>query len=601
MSAWLDLGAWREQGLLSALDYRFAQAMGRLAGESRAEILAALALVSRMTRDGHVCLDLGVFCARPVIIDAEARPIALTSLPPLNRWLAMVRSSALVGEPGTSEPLVLEASRLYLRRYFRYEKRLARALVALTGARALAVADAALERSLSELFPGGDTDRPDLQRLAAETAVRRQLCIITGGPGTGKTSTVVKILALLFEQAELAHQRPPRVTLLAPTGKGAARLTESIARAKRSLPGRFPFKEQLPEGATTIHRCLAAAARRARSREGAPALLETDFVLVDEASMVDLELMAKLFAIIPATARAVLLGDRDQLFSVEAGAVLGDICDAVARPTVASSHHPLAQSVVTLSRPYRYTSTSGIARLASAIKRGAVDEALGLLAAKEIPEIELVQPAKKSGIEPSLRDAVRSGYTPFIQARELGDKLAALGGFRVLCAHRHGWFGAARLNQWIGSIIADRASGAAGPVVIPITVTRNDYRLELYNGDLGLLLSDPSGADQDRAVFIGTDGTERRFAPAELGEYEIAFAMSIHKSQGSEFDRVIVMLPDQLSPVLTRELLYTAVTRARSALTIYGSASIIEQAIGRQVVRASGLGEALVTVALATG
>lgn len=594
----LDIKRLRADNVLSPLDDRFSQAMGRMAGETRSDVLAAVALVSKQLRDGHVCLDLARVIAAPFLLDENGQAIEVQGWPSLDHWLEQVRSSSLVGTPGHAEPLVLDnAGRLYLRRFWCYERQLAEAIGARTTDCEIDVDSRSLQSGLERLFPRqGNDDKSDLQRVAAETAVRRRLCLITGGPGTGKTSTVVKVLALLLEQAQALHNRTPRITLLAPTGKAAARLVETIRRAKATLDCTAQIKELIPEQASTIHRCLGAVARATRFEDSAPVLLESDVVLVDEASMVDLELMARLFSVVAPRARVVLLGDPDQLFSVEAGAVLGDICRAGVALDEKPSASTLTRSIVTLSRSYRHTGDSGIEALAAAIRAGDGLEALAIVGSNRYPDLKLVEPSAADLFDASLREMVKSGFEPFVQAQEIEAKLERLTRFRVLCAHRRGPFGAERMNLWIANTLlardgvgTDHAMRAGEPVV----VTRNDYRLELYNGDVGLVLPDPKRRQELRVFFPTPDGNYRSFTPWELGSYESAFAMSIHKSQGSEFDHVAILLPEHLSPVLTRELLYTAVTRARRSITLYASAEVVKQTIARRVLRTSGLRDAL--------
>jgi exodeoxyribonuclease V alpha subunit len=591
----VDLESLRARDILSPLDYRLAQTLGRIGDESRAEVLCAAALASHQTREGHVCLDLRRLAAFPVVVDNQGQAAEIVGLPPEAHWKAALGSSALVGAPGRAEPLVLDgAGRLYLRRFWHYEQQLAQAIRARAAQHELPVDQAALDQGLARLFPP-ENGADNLQRLAALTALRYRLCVITGGPGTGKTSTVVKILALLLEQARTLELPPPRIALLAPTGKAAARLAETIARAKNSLRCEPSIVRQIPEHAATIHRALATAQRRSRYRGAGEPYLESDVVLVDEASMVDLELMARLISAIPTSARLLLLGDPDQLASVEAGAVFGDICRAAVAST--AEINALRRCTVSLSRTYRYTAASGIGALAAAIKTGDTGSAFELLRSDQYPELRLVELGASRDFERSLRDTVVAGYTPFMRAPEVAAQLRALDRFRLLCAHRRGAFGSERLNAWIGDIAAQHLemTDRAHPTTTrePIAISRNDYRLELYNGDIGLLLSDPSRPHAAQALFLTSDGSYRAVSPWELPAYERAFVMSVHKSQGSEFDEVAVLLPAELSPVLSRELLYTAITRARVSVTIYASAEVVRQTIARRVERASGLSDAL--------
>ena len=417
-----------------------------------------------------------------------------------------------------------------------------------------------LNQRLQALFPpeaGGGVNR---QGLAALAAVRRKFCVISGGPGTGKTHTLVLILALMLE---LERGRKLRIAVAAPTGKAAARIQDSIQGVKATLPCDEAVKAQLPERATTIHRLLGYVPDSAQFRHNADNPLPFDVVAVDEASMVDLALMAKLFQAIPPSARVILLGDKDQLASVEAGAVLGDICSA-SLPT----KHVLADCVVQLQRNYRFGEQSAIYRLSSAINTGQPDEVLRILRdCQGGVATDLVAAAlpRRAELKAALRERVTAGFSAFLKASDPLQALAALAQFRILCALREGPFGVAGLNQMTEEILDEAGLlRPQGPWYSrrPIMITRNDYNLKLFNGDIGIILPEKESGEP-RAFFPGPDNTLRQFLPLRLPEHETAYALTVHKSQGSEFDRVLLVLPDRDSPVLSRELLYTGITRAR--------------------------------------
>ena len=613
------LAALHAAGVLSPLDVALARSLGRLAGEARGAVLLATALVSRAVRQGHVCLDLAHQVDEGPPRDDEGAPVAGAALPALAEWATALRSSPLAtpaDRAAPPAPLVLDdAHRLYLRRYWLHQEALADAIAARAAVTVDGIDDRLLSEGLTRLFgaAGGAAD-PDRQRIAACAAVTRRFCVISGGPGTGKTYTVVRILALAVEQALAAGQAPPRIALMAPTGKAAARLQESVRSGAASLACAAGVREAIPDAATTIHRALGATRRGPtpfRRHRGDP--LRADLIVVDEASMVDLALMARLFDALPTTARVVFLGDQDQLASVEAGAVLGDICNsgaprrvsaAFARRVSAITGEPIAvapqapatsgiwDDIVQLDRSYRFA--GGIGRLARAINAG--DHAALWRELEARDEVGWHEPGADGGLGADGERLVLAGLDAFRAASTARERLLALERFRVLCAHRRGPGGVEALNTQIERLLA--AHEVIRPdgewyVGRPILVTRNDYQLRLFNGDVGIISAVPNESGRRQAVFIAPDGTERRLSPSRLPPHETVFAMSVHKSQGSEFDAVAVLLPAEPSPVVSRELLYTAVTRARRTATIIGPRGVVDHAVAHAIARASGLRDRL--------
>ncbi len=622
-----ELEALHASGLIGALDLHFARTLSRLGGEHDPRVLLAVALLSRTVQAGHVCLELPVARAGLLALavdPAQQQALAALVWPDTTSWLAALRASPLVGGKEGLTPLCLDREgRLYLRRYFAHERGLARALVE-RAARPAQAADAArLHDGLRRLFDQGNAQatpapaksrpraakRPrqqldlfereapqqageDLQRVAAECALTQALCVISGGPGTGKTSTVVKILALLLEQAQVEQpSRTPRVLLLAPTGKAAARLGEAIKRSKGELDCAPSVRDAIPEDASTIHRALGVrpgGGTRFRHHRDNP--LAADVVVVDEASMVDLLLMARLLDALPVAARVILLGDKNQLYSVEAGAVLGDICAAGLDPGASAA--PIGSSIVQLTRSYRYAADSGIGRLADAINDAQPDRVLEILRDPRLPEVALVETRAGSRVPRALFEAAVEQFGPFFEAAGPAAKLRALERFRVLCAHRHGTHGQLAVNAGIEQALRESGLVPATPARYsgqPLIVTQNDHQARLYNGDVGVLLEDEDEPGRLHAFFAAGDGALRQVAAARLPPHEGVYAMSVHKSQGSELEQVALLLPPEPSPVLSRELLYTAVTRARRRVVIYASPEVLAAAVRTAVQRASGL------------
>jgi exodeoxyribonuclease V alpha subunit len=619
----VELPELRALGALSELDVHFASAIARLAGERDQRVLLAAALVSQKVQAGHVCLDLPALCRDETVLETDEGPRAVT-WPEPEAWLAALRASPLTAPPPSVAPLHVDgAGRLYLQRYYQHEQRLARSIRERVQRPLPDIDRARLQSGLDRLFGSAPLEsrgpraqlelfagQPDDQRLAAQCAVERAFCVISGGPGTGKTSTVVKILLLLAEQARARAEPPPRMLLLAPTGKAAARLSDAVKRAKGSLAADAAVLAAIPEEASTIHRALGAFGGHApRFRHHRDAPLAADAVVVDEASMVDLLLMSRLLEAVPANARVLLLGDKDQLASVEAGAVLGDICGAglpdSARADAGGATAMIAGSIALLTHSYRYGPDSGIQALAEAINGADAERALAILRDPNLPDVALVKPAS-SGVLPARlwADAV-AGFGPLLRAHDAAGKLQALERFAVLCAHRRGPFGQLAINRRIEAALRDAGlltSTAAGYSGRPVIVTQNDYQARLFNGEVGVLLREtarePGSPARLLAHFSASGsgsavGKLREVAAARLPPHESAYALSVHKSQGSEFDEVAVVLPGEASPVLSRELLYTAVTRARKRVVVYASAEIAALCVRRSVRRASGLRDAL--------
>ena len=614
----------RNRGALTDLDWHFARLMSRLAAVPEADeadpwtpthaLELAAALASHASGQGDICVNLRQWGRRWQAVQGEDVALSFTP-PPAAEWLAHVRASSVVGWPGQRQPLILDRrGRLYLYRYWRYEQRLAEDLQRRAGEN-LAVDDARLRSELALLFPRHpQLVGPDWQKAAAAVAALKRLCIISGGPGTGKTSTVLRILALLTGQN---GDQPLRMALAAPTGKAAARLQEAIRAAKAEVPLPSARLEQIPEEASTLHRLLGARPDTAEFRYQRANPLPVDVLVVDEVSMVGLALLAKTVDALPPTARLILLGDKDQLASVDAGAALGDICFGGGRfspafgarlaslmgetlPRWRSAVPPLADAIVLLRHSYRFGATSGIGALAQAVNAGRATEALALWREPPQDDIAWRDLPSAAALPMHLAQAVIEGYQPYLQAVQAGAApetvFAWFNQFRLLSALRGGPFGVEALNELCETVLRGQGlipAQADWYPGRPVMIVRNDYNLRLFNGDIGITLADASDLERLRVYFLGSDGAVRAFAPARLPEHETVYAMTVHKSQGSEFAQVHVVTPSTAAPLLSRELLYTALTRAKQQAVFHGVPAVLARAVERRVRRSSGLRDRL--------
>ena len=577
--------AWH-QGQLSDIALHFAGLIARLDPVADEKVLLGAALTSQYAVSGEVCVNLGEVAGTSVLVGAGGTEIIA---PKLSSWLTSLRRSSVVGTNDAYQPLVLENdNRLYLYQYRNLEARLAAALRSRAEVPDFAVDAAQLNRELSVVFPVV-TEAME-QREAAALAVRRPLAVISGGPGTGKTTTVVRVLALL---QELNIVVPDRVALSAPTGKAAARLREAVAQASTGseLLDVSPLGE-----AVTLHRLLGWRSGGRPPTYGANRAIPYDVVVVDEASMVDLALMTQLLEALPAKARLILLGDQDQLASVEAGAVLGDIC-------AAAESKPLLGSIARLGHSWRFTRDSQIGRLATAVTNGDTNEALATLSRSGHSDAIMRPVAKRTDLVDLLEEHCMNVYAEGLRLAATGAPaevvFESISRLQLLAAHRVGPGGVHELNQQVEKQLALRGLLRSGDTWYPgrpVLVTRNDYNLRLFNGDVGVVLRDPDQPERLKAVFAQPEGGWRAISPGRLPEHETAYAMTVHKSQGSEFNCVIMVLPERASILLSRALLYTAITRATDRLEIWGSTEILEEAIRRRVRRASGLRDRLCSV-----
>lgn len=570
-------------GRLDQFDRYFVRALQRLAPTAGPRTLVLAALTRKAVSNGHVCLEL----------ERLGNGDIFSPEPSLAELIAELQESPLMSRAGNLAPLVLEGERLYLQRYWRYEEELARE-IRVRVANPLAVREDLLASCLSQLFIGTAQDAQ--QRRACAGIFRERLGLITGGPGTGKTTLVAKYLALFLLYAKASGEPPPRILLLAPTGKAAARLTESLQKKKGCVFLPQELIAALPTQAATIHRALGYRVDNpATFRHNRENPLSCEVVVVDETSMIDVALMAKLFAAVPFSARLVLLGDQDQLASVEAGSILGDICVAATEDGVGTGNNPLARCIVRLRESFRYSSHEGIGALAAAIQAGKAEEA-AFLCQQGSAEVNLLLPLMQNDPAHPLAEMILAGYRPFLEAADPFAALELFERFRLLCAHRLGPMGVSSLNRYTEKVLTLHRLIEPNGLWYkgrPVLIQANSYSLRLFNGETGIIWPAEDGGGLK--AFFFSEGREglRSYSLRQLPAHETAFAMTIHKSQGSEFEQVALILPGEDSALLSRELLYTGISRAKRQVALIGRPQEVEAAVGRRVERASGLGEKL--------
>lgn len=675
-----ELQSWVDHGWLRSLDWVFAEFLSRKQSNSKPLLLLAAALASHQLGRGHACLDLRATLADPdgvlalTRLDvsrtsaasmAPRRPSDLLSGVDLVQWQQALEGSDLVSNGHGATPLVNIGARLYLRRYWQYEQSVSAAILLRVSDRTAAATPQAqkdVALALNVLFPARAAQETlDWQKVACALAARQRFSIVTGGPGTGKTTTVVRLLALLqYLSLSGDENRKLRIRLAAPTGKAAARLNESIAGAVATVPleglvNAEAVRAAIPTAATTVHRLLGTRPGSRRFSHDAQQPLALDVLVIDEASMLDLEMMAAVLAALPPTSSLVLLGDKDQLASVDAGAVLGDLCrradsghflpetvawlQATTGATVPAevcdtTGEALDQAVVKLRVSHRFSADSGIGRLADAVNRTDHAGVRSVFSTRH-PDVARLHGDDVRGFarlvidglaagdspkgfkdeSPALRPA---GYRRYLESMRAGrpnpnalpaafdrwalDVLEAYSRFQLLCAVRKGPQGVEGLNQLIESLLREEnllavAHGGWYPGR-PVMVTRNDYDLGLMNGDVGVAMEQPipsTGLDAQRwtlrVAFQAGDGREgiRWVLPSRLRAVETVYAMTVHKSQGSEFAHAALVLPNEVNRMLTRELVYTGITRAKQWLTLVASDVVLQGAISKSVERVGNL------------
>ncbi len=619
----------QQHGEIRLFDRQFARHLTELNGAEVPELLLASALTSYGISKGDTCLLLDSVATSSLYKNPDLR-VVRQKVPPVAKWRKVLLEQRVVTTPPESvdtngveaeaplsntdlqpaTPLILDAeNRLYLARYWSLEQSLIASVKHYLDDNAPNVDLVRLRVALAKLFTQrkDDDDATDWQKAAVATSVLSNFSVITGGPGTGKTYTVTALLAALLDQGIA----PEKIALAAPTGKASTRLMQSIQNNLSTLLEKLNLPQASFE-ATTLHKLIGMRPGRVKPRFNKQMPLLYDVVIIDEASMIDLPLMARTFEALADNARIVLIGDKDQLHSVESGMVLGDICggrsraelsdqrceellqlgvDGITATSSASTGlNSIADRIIYLEKSHRVQDEGGISALASAVNKGDVEAALTLLNSEQWPGLSML-PQEPASLEHILCEQVLPAYRKVAAPGSPADALGKMSDTGVLCALRHGPAGALRINARVEMLLNDdglRDLSAKYYHGQPLMITENSNPQRLYNGDHGLVLSDEHGS---LAVHFATEGAEqaRAISPNRLPQHETFYAMTIHKSQGSEYSTVIVVLPETDSPILSRELLYTAITRARSRVIVIANEAQLRACIEKRSLRQSGL------------
>jgi exodeoxyribonuclease V alpha subunit len=632
-----QISHWPELGLIRALDLHTVQRLANHCQEQRAGVLLAALVSSYFLGQGHTCLPLTVLFDSPFqsinkkqwqacleALGITSYQAVLTEL--INSPLIDVKTTNNTLDPVPSKPYVLEGDRLYLARYYGFECHVVNYIHQAQNRPHYEFEASWLDKLFDEDKTQNNNADIDWQKVSVANAGLQSFAVISGGPGTGKTTTVTKLLLLLALQAN-AKEQGLTIELAAPTGKAAARLTQSIIQAKAKLRQSTDFSDEvftlIPEKASTLHRLLGSQYGRSGFRHNQKNPLHLDVLLVDEASMVDLPMMAKLLDALPAQARLILLGDKDQLASVEAGSVLADLTHGI-EPVAFSSDwaqtltqltqtdlsslvvqdgltgKSIRQSLSLLKKSYRFHQDSGIGHLASAVNNGDASRSVSILrgAGERYPDLswsQIEQDGQGLNIATLAKgyDAYWSSVKEVLHGKlSISALFQEFANYQILCAVRTGDYGVEVLNQALQAFFYNRGrmtnplAWYSGKAII---ITRNDASLGLFNGDIGICLPDAHEKERLRVWFELPDGSLKAYLPSRLSENEAVFVMTVHKSQGSEFKHVELVLPPYESPVLTKELIYTGITRAKTFFSLWASPESMRSGVETRVARYSGL------------
>ena len=650
------------------IDIHLGKLIAKLSRSATDELRLAAEIASFSTREGNTCFALKDFAGKVIVDEKRQRQIIL---PALEKWDAELKQSSCVGKPHEFKPLILDdKQRLYLHRYWSYENELADFIKArlaggsslpLMGNRHHSLSPCPLpegestiyymkkiRKALAKIFPsnasGVITKKVDWQKVAAVLVIFKNFVVISGSPGTGKTTTVARIIAVL---AELSPDTPLRIALAAPTGKAAFRLETAIKDATEAINCDETIKKHIPSRAVTIHRLLGIGDDISAPKYNQKNHLPYDVIFIDEASMIDLPLMVKLTRAVAPKTKLILLGDKHQLASVEPGSVFGDITTSEREnvfspslttlissctggnygeaenttvgavslpPSGFSEEHavpvddgetksPIAENIIELKDNYRFGANHPVGTLGLLVNAGKANKAITLLKELSAPPLKWVDTSDIATFATTFKSSVLNSMRPYLNALKANAApnilFALFAEFRVLCVVKNGPFGVNSINERIIAILKEEKyiTNRSNELFhgCPIIISKNDYQQNLFNGDIGIVLFDDEANDL-RAYFRHADRNMRAINPQLLSSYETAFAMTTHKSQGSEFEKMMFLLPEIDSPLLTREIIYTGITRIKKELEIWGTENIFAAAVTKRISRTSALRELLLSL-----
>ena len=554
-----------------SIDFHFSQKMMDLSKDHSFEFETSAKLLSYELNQGNVCLNLQDNLHHIKKVKKEFK---------LHDWISGLKSNAVVGNPGEFKPLILdeENKRLYLQRYWAYESSLSKYITRILGIKNPDLDTVIANACIQKAYKNSKNTIHKAQEQAIKNAITYQFSLISGGPGTGKTYVISKILEVFSDFYKNKHFR---IAMATPTGKAANRLKETLT------------KENLEKGpnakVSTLHRLLGYIKNSIYFKYNQENLLQLDCLIVDETSMVDLALLSKLIAALPEKCKLILLGDKNQLTSVNAGSVFADLCS--------TNNASFKLQMTELDQSHRFDKNSGIGRLSQAVKLGDDNACITFLKSKESTQVQWNKLPEPNHFKTVL-DIDR--YKSLFSKPEISEAFRVLQSFMILCALKNGFYGALKINRMMEELMAQKGWMGKNSTWYrgrPIMILKNDYQLDLFNGDMGIILSDPKNPGKLRAFFPALSGDAkdiyRSYSPSRLPQHETTFATTIHKSQGSEYNEICLILPKENSKALTKELFYTGITRARKKIVLWADEKIILESIKTSILRKSGLKDSL--------